>query len=279
MVSAQAIPDLLDALRSTDPTKAPAASTPWLWDDAAAGLACLGAAHSTACNDLARGLRQLILRGSPRDAAAGAAVAARLAVSPKGRAALLAEGLATGLVGVVGNQACSAAARAAAAAAIGAIAVAGSVVLGGNNSIDSDANPSRAAAAGKAVHNTSSSKATATISSPKSSAGQQQVLPAGARLVDPKLECVRSGAAAALVGLIKAGEAEMCVVEACEALYVLAGCKAGVDAAVAAGVREVLQVRALTRVSPVMHSMPMSASGYTVAATVPEAWSNSMSDA
>jgi hypothetical protein len=74
---------------------------------------------------------------------------------------------------------------------------------------------------------------------------QQQGLKAGARVVDPKLEAVRAGAVAALVGLLLAGAGPGCVLEACEALYVLAGCQAGKDAALAAGARDALQVRRL----------------------------------
>jgi hypothetical protein len=62
-------------------------------------------------------------------------------------------------------------------------------------------------------------------------------------VVDPKLEAVRAGAVAALVGLLRAGAGPGCVLEACEALYVLTGCQAGKDAALAAGARDALQVR------------------------------------
>lgn len=248
VVAAQAVQELLDVLRST---AASTAAPPWVWDDAATGLASLGAANSTACNDLARGLRQMVLCGSAKDAGAAAAVAAKLAVSPRGRAALLSEGLAAGLVGVVGNQACSATARAAAAAAIGALAVPNTVVLGGDDVADADessssagskpSNPSRRA---ELASSTGRGSPAVGSGSPMrgSPAAQQQALKPGARVVDPKVECVRSGAAAALVALVRANAGDRCVVEASEALYVLAGCKAGVDAAVAAGVREALQV-------------------------------------
>jgi hypothetical protein len=72
---------------------------------------------------------------------------------------------------------------------------------------------------------------------------QQQSLKAGSRVVGPKLEAVRAGAVAALVGLLRAGAGPGCGLEACEALYVLAGCQAGKDAALAAGARDALQVR------------------------------------
>jgi hypothetical protein len=64
---------------------------------------------------------------------------------------------------------------------------------------------------------------------------------AGSRVVDPKVEAVRAGAVASLVGLLRAGAGPGCVLEAAEALYVLAGCQAGRDAALAAGARDALQ--------------------------------------
>ncbi|KAF6255715.1 armadillo-type protein [Scenedesmus sp. NREL 46B-D3] len=235
-VAGHVVTELLDVLRSSPapaaPAAAPAAATDWAWDDAAAGLAALGALHGAAADDLARGLRQMALRDAARDAGTAAAVAASLAASPRGRAALLKEGILPGLVGVVGNPSCSPAARAAAADAIGALAVPASVVLD-SSLAGSEQEPGRVrGAAGSA-------------SPVRGQAGRQQrqqhVVQPGARVVDPKLEAVRAGAVAALVGLLGAGAGPGCVLEAAEALYVLAGCQAGRDAALAAGAQDSLQ--------------------------------------
>lgn len=237
-VAAQATTELLDVLRSTPAPTAAAASAAavpaaeWTWMDTAAGLAALGAQHSTACSDLARGLRQMLLRGGPKDAGAAAHVAALLAASARGRAALLAEALLPGLVGVVGNPSCAAAARAAAAAAVGALAVPGSVALDGGLTGDAHGSGAQASAVGraKAVHGSAAAGSAAAARQP------------GARVVDPKLEAVRAGAVAALVGLLRAGAGPCAVLEAAEALAVLGGCQAGRDAALAAGATEALQV-------------------------------------
>ncbi|WIA31304.1 hypothetical protein OEZ86_002206 [Tetradesmus obliquus] len=258
-VAAQATTELLDVLRSTPAPTAAAASAAavpaaeWTWMDTAAGLAALGAQHSTACSDLARGLRQMLLRGGPKDAQmllrggpkdaqmllrggpkdAGAAahVAALLAASARGRAALLAEALLPGLVGVVGNPSCAAAARAAAAAAVGALAVPGSVALDDGLTGGTHGSGAQASAVGraKAVHGSAAAGSAAAARQP------------GARVVDPKLEAVRAGAVAALVGLLRAGAGPCAVLEAAEALAVLGGCQAGRDAALAAGATEALQ--------------------------------------
>lgn len=258
-VAAQAVTELLDVLRSTavpvaatapaaslaGPSPATQAAVDWAWEEAAAGVAALGAAHCTACADLARGLRQMALRGGARDAGTAAVVAAYLATSPRGRAALLSEGVLPGLVGVVGNPACSAAARAAAADAIGAIAVPNSVVL--DSGLDRSDLPSGSSETVGAVtqgRGATRGSASATRSGGMPG-GQQQAglapLP-NARVVDPKVEAVRAGAVAALVGLLKAGAGPVCVLEASESLYILAGCQVGRDAAVAAGARDALQV-------------------------------------
>jgi hypothetical protein len=238
-VAAQAVTELLDVLRSSPALAAPAATATaatadWIWEDAASGLAALGALHGAAADDLARVLRPTALRGGAKDAGTAAAVAASLAASPRGRAALLSEGVLPGLVGVAGNPSCSPAARAAAADTIGALAVPASVVL--DNGLAGGAQePGRARAA--------AGSASPTRGQSGSQQNQQHGTPAGVRVVDPKLEAVRAGAVAALVGLLRAGAGPGCVLEAAEALYVLAGCQAGRDAALAAGARNALQVR------------------------------------
>lgn len=269
VAAAKVIPDWLDVLRCTDIN-----TDPGCWSDAAAGLASLAALNSAACSDLARALRQLVLRPTPRDAAAAAAVAAKLGASLRGRAALLAEGLLPGLVGIIGSSASSLSTRAAAADAIGAIALPSQVVLGGDETQDAS-REDKSSLGKKAAKSGLSSVGEAFDSnrSPKSGSSSSSTALVNPKLcvVDPKVEAVRAGSIAALVGLIRgqmghnpaapaakgnnkvvisaAGSSSSNLVDrsavvrdAAESLYVLMGCQTGRDAAVAAGAVEVLQV-------------------------------------
>ena len=206
-MASKAVPDFLDALKMAQPED-------WGWDAAVAATATLGVYHEAGRAELVRGLRTLLLRGGPMDAGAAAQVVARLAASPKGREAAVAEGLVPGLVGVVGNLGCGVVARAAAAAALSAIAVPGVLMM---------EQQGEGAGGGGGRGGGSPQKG------------------GGGRGVDARLEVVRAGAVAPLVLLVRSGVSDGCVVEACEALYCLAGCEVGVDAVVAAGGREALQ--------------------------------------
>lgn len=268
--SAKIIPDWLDVLRCTD-----ARTDPGCWSDAAAGLASLAALNATACSDLARTLKQLLLRPIPRDAAAAAAVSAKLGASLRGRAALLAEGLLPGLVGIVGNSACSLSTRAAAADAVGVIALPNEVTVGAGkfpgNAREDGFNQGKTIAKSKlmAVTSETSNGNTSQIMGGNSISTTSHGSHSGLCVLDPKVEAVRAGAVAALVGLIRGQvgqnpaaasavkgsskvvssrssslfERSAAVREAAESLYVLMGCKTGKDAALAAGAGEVLQVR------------------------------------
>jgi hypothetical protein len=196
----------------------------WGWDAAVSAVATLGVFHDAGRAELVKVLRTMLLRSGPRESGAAAQVVARLAASAKGREAVLVEGLVPGLVGVVGSNNCSPAARAAAAAAISALSVPmagggeGAAARGGGQpgGFDRDG-----------------------------SAGRRGNMPAnagsGGVVGDPCIEIVRSGAVAPLVALVRTGLTEACIVEACEALYCLAGCPIGADAVASAGGREVLQ--------------------------------------
>jgi hypothetical protein len=201
----------------------------WGWDAAVNAVATMGVFHDAGRAELVKLLRTMLLRSGPRESGAAAQVVARLAASAKGREAVLVEGLVPGLVGVLGSNNCSPAARAAAAAAISALSVPmagggeGASARGGGQpgGFDRDGAggrrggaPAGAAAAGGG---------------------------GGVVMGDPRIEIVRSGAVAPLVGLVRTGLTEACMVEACEALYCLAGCPIGADAVASAGGREVLQ--------------------------------------
>lgn len=190
-----------------------------------------------------------LLRGSQKDAAAATQVVSRVAASPKGREAVLAEGLVPALVGVLTTG--LPAAQAAAADALTSIAIPSVVILdGGQTRLNMPGSgkvvgPANTAAAGSGAKTAPRS---AGITGSKhagreESEGQynRNTAASSGRKVDPKVEVIRAGAMAPLVSLVRSSPHESCVVEACEALYCLAGCDAGKDAAVSAGARDALQ--------------------------------------